>query len=162
MTLLDKQALIDAHMATPHPQQPPPLAAAEEEPDAAKRPLPTFPSSSVATVGSTIATMAANANSARQRFRATERYGSVDSSDTFLSCCNTHPFPSQGSLAGLEELAARGTMAANGSMPAVNISGINRSVRAVNCVIFNVQILQSNSQLAQEVSMGCLKPTVTL
>ena len=132
MTLSDEQALIDAHMATPHPSQPPPLAAAEEEPDAAaKRPLPPFPSSSVATVGSTIATMAANANanSARQqRFRATtERYGSVDSSDTFLSCCNTpHPFPSQGSLAGLEELAARGTMAANGSMPAVNISGINR------------------------------------
>ena len=127
MTLSDEQALIDAHMATPHPSQPPPpLAAAEEE-----RPLPPFPSSSVATVGSTIATMAANANanSARQqRFRAaTERYGSVDSSDTFLSCCNTpHPFPSQGSLAGLEELAARGTMAANGSMPAVNISGINR------------------------------------
>ena len=126
MTLSDEQALIDAHMATPHPSQPPPLAAAEEE-----RPLPPFPSSSVATVGSTIATMAANANanSARQqRFNraATERYGSVDSSDTFLSCCNTHPFPSQGSLAGLEELAARGTMAANGSMPAVNISGINR------------------------------------
>ena len=128
MTLSDEQALIDAHMAAPHPSQPhPPLAAAEEE-----RPLPPFPSSSVATVGSTIATMAANANanSARQqRFNraATERYGSVDSSDTFLSCCNTpHPFPSQGSLAGLEELAARGTMAANGSMPAVNISGINR------------------------------------
>ena len=127
MTLSDEQALIDAHMATPHPSQPPPLAAADEE-----RPLPPFPSSSVATVGSTIATMAANANanSARQqRFNraATERYGSVDSSDTFLSCCNTpHPFPSQGSLAGLEELAARGTMAANGSMPAVNISGINR------------------------------------
>ena len=153
MTLSDEQALIDAHMAAPHPQPPPPLAAAEEEDCASsKRPLPPFPSSSVATVGSTIATMAANANanSARQqRFNraATERYGSVDSSDTFLSCCNTpHPFPSQGSLAGLEELAARGTMAANGSMPAVNISGINRSVRAVNCVIFNVQILQSNSQ----------------
>ena len=127
MTLSDEQALIDAHMATPpHPSQPPPLAAAAEE----ERPLPPFPSSSVATVGSTIATMAANANSARQqRFNraTTERYGSVDSSDTFLSCCNTpHPFPSQGSLAGLEELAARGTMAANGSMPAVNISGINR------------------------------------
>ena len=130
MTLSDEQALIDAHMAAPHPSQPPPLAAAAEE----ERPLPPFPSSSVATVGSTIATMAANANAnsaaRQQRFNraATEqRYGSVDSSDTFLSCCNTpHPFPSQGSLAGLEELAARGTMAANGSMPAVNISGINR------------------------------------
>ena len=31
----------------------------------------------------------------------------------------------QGSLAGLEELAAKGSMAPNGSMPAVNISGIN-------------------------------------
>lgn len=51
-------------------------------------------------------------------------FGSVDSSDTFLSC-NTHPFPSQGSLAGLEELAATGTMAANGSMPAVNIPSFN-------------------------------------
>jgi len=61
-----------------------------------------------------------------KRFRSTveQRYGSVDSSDTFLSC-NTHPFPSQGSLAGLEEMAAKGSMAANGSMPAVNISGIN-------------------------------------
>ena len=129
MALACKQALIDAHMAAPHPQ--PPLAAAEEECASSKRPLPPFPSSSVATVGSTIANMAAaaaaNANTRQQRFRATtERYGSVDSSDTFLSCCNTHPFPSQGSLAGLEELAARGTMAANGSMPAVNISGINR------------------------------------
>ncbi len=53
-----------------------------------------------------------------------DRYSSIDSSDTFLSC-NTHPFPSQGSLAGLEELAAKGSMAANGSMPSVNISGIN-------------------------------------
>ena len=52
------------------------------------------------------------------------RFGSLDSSDTFLSC-NTHPFPSQGSLAGLEELAAVGSMAANGSMPAVNIPGFN-------------------------------------
>ena len=54
-------------------------------------------------------------------------FGSVDSSDTFLSC-NTHPFPSQGSLAGLEELAAAGTMAANGSMPAVNIPSFNNGV----------------------------------
>lgn len=53
-----------------------------------------------------------------------DRYSSLDSNDTFLSC-NTHPFPSQGSLAGLEELAAKGSMAANGSMPAVNITGIN-------------------------------------
>ena len=54
-----------------------------------------------------------------------DRYSSLDGSDdTFLSC-NTHPFPSQGSLAGLEELAAKGSMAANGSMPAVNISVLN-------------------------------------
>lgn len=58
------------------------------------------------------------------RQKSMDRYSSLDSSDTFLSC-NTHPFPSQGSLAGLEELAAKGSMAANGSMPAVNISGIN-------------------------------------
>ena len=56
--------------------------------------------------------------------RLLERFGSIDSSDTFLSC-NTHAFPSQGSLAGLEELAAIGSMAANGSMPAVNIPGFN-------------------------------------
>jgi len=56
--------------------------------------------------------------------RSLDRYSSLDSSDTFLSC-NTHPFPSQGSLAGLEELAAKGSMAANGSMPAVNIAGLN-------------------------------------
>ena len=42
-------------------------------------------------------------------------FGSLDSSDTFLSC-NTHPFPSQGSLAGLEALAAQGSMAPNGSI----------------------------------------------
>lgn len=59
----------------------------------------------------------------QERHRSIDRYSSMDSSDTFLSC-NTHPFPSQGSLAGLEELAARGTMAANGSMPAVNIAGV--------------------------------------
>ena len=40
----------------------------------------------------------------------------------------THPFPSQGSLAGLEELAAVGSMAANGSMPAVNIPSFNNGV----------------------------------
>ena len=47
-----------------------------------------------------------------------EDFGSLDSSDTttYLSCCNTHPFPSQGSLAGLELLAAQGSMAANGSI----------------------------------------------
>jgi hypothetical protein len=47
-----------------------------------------------------------------------EDFGSLDSSDTttYLSCCNTHPFPSQGSLAGLEALAAQGSMAANGSI----------------------------------------------
>jgi hypothetical protein len=56
--------------------------------------------------------------------RLLERFGSIDSSDTFLSC-NTHAFPSQGSLAGLEELAAVGSMAANGSMPSVNIPGFN-------------------------------------
>ena len=121
-----KQALIDAHMATPLPPQPP--LAEEESESPSKHP------SSVATVGSTIANMTAAAAAAAaaagtnsKRFRpSVERYGSVDSSDTFLSC-NTHPFPSQGSLAGLEELAAKGSMAANGSMPAVNISGINRS-----------------------------------
>lgn len=42
-------------------------------------------------------------------------FGSLDSSDTFLSC-NTHPFPSQGSLVGLEALAAQGSMAPNGSI----------------------------------------------
>jgi hypothetical protein len=42
-------------------------------------------------------------------------FGSLDSSDTFLSC-NTHPFPSQGSLAGLELLAAQGSMGPNGSI----------------------------------------------
>ena len=115
-----KQALIDAHMATPLPPQPP--LAEEESESPSKHP------SSVATVGSTIANMtAAAAGTNSKRFRpSVERYGSVDSSDTFLSC-NTHPFPSQGSLAGLEEMAAKGSMAANGSMPAVNISGINRS-----------------------------------
>ena len=56
--------------------------------------------------------------------RLLERVGSIDSSDTFLSC-NTHPFPSQGSLAGLEQLAAVGSMAANGSMISVNIPGFN-------------------------------------
>jgi hypothetical protein len=55
-----------------------------------------------------------------------DRFGSIDSEDTFLSC-NTHPFPSQGSLAGLEELAALGSMAANGSMPAVNIPSFNNN-----------------------------------
>jgi hypothetical protein len=47
-----------------------------------------------------------------------EDFGSMDSSDTttYLSCCNTHPFPSQGSLAGLEALAAQGSMAPNGSI----------------------------------------------
>ena len=59
--------------------------------------------------------------------RLLERFGSIDSSDTFLSC-NTHAFPSQGSLAGLEELAAVGSMAANGSMPAVNIPGFNNQL----------------------------------
>ena len=59
-----------------------------------------------------------------QQRQSVDRYSSLDSSDTFLSC-NTHPFPSQGSLAGLERLAAQGSMAPNGSMPAVNISGVN-------------------------------------
>ena len=59
--------------------------------------------------------------------KSIDRYSSLDSSDTFLSC-NTHPFPSQGSLAGLEEMAALGTMAANGSMPAVNISTTLRTL----------------------------------
>ena len=48
-----------------------------------------------------------------EHYKSMERYSSLDSSDTFLSC-NTHPFPSQGSLAGLEELAAKGSMAPNG------------------------------------------------
>jgi hypothetical protein len=65
---------------------------------------------------------AANAGQGNQR--SFDRYSSLDSSDTFLSC-NTHPFPSQGSLAGLEELAAKGSMAANGSMPMVNFAGLN-------------------------------------
>ena len=103
----------------PPPPQQPPLAHEEESASPAKHPSS---GGGVATVGSTIANMNPVANS--KRFH--ERYGSVDSSDTFLSC-NTHPFPSQGSLAGLEELAAKGSMAANGSMPAVNISGISRS-----------------------------------
>ena len=47
--------------------------------------------------------------------KASGDFGSMDSSDTFLSC-NTHPFPSQGSLAGLEALAAQGSMAPNGSL----------------------------------------------
>lgn len=47
--------------------------------------------------------------------KAAGDFGSLDSSDTFLSC-NTHPFPSQGSLAGLEALAAQGSMAPNGSI----------------------------------------------
>lgn len=47
--------------------------------------------------------------------KSTGDFGSLDSSDTFLSC-NTHPFPSQGSLAGLEALAAQGSMAPNGSI----------------------------------------------
>eukprot|EP00094_Tigriopus_californicus_P006943 TCALIF_06684-PB protein Name:"Protein of unknown function" AED:0.10 eAED:0.10 QI:0/0.6/0.5/1/0.6/0.5/6/2425/542 len=62
-----------------------------------------------------------------------DQYSSLDSSDTFLSC-NTHPYPSQGSLAGLEELAAKGSMAANGSMPAVNISGFSNNVFNGNSV----------------------------
>ena len=61
------------------------------------------------------------------QYKSLDRFGSLDSSDTFLSC-NTHPFPSQGSLAGLEELAAVGSMAPNGSMPAVNIPGFNNGV----------------------------------
>jgi hypothetical protein len=60
------------------------------------------------------------------QYKSLDRFGSLDSEDTFLSC-NTHPFPSQGSLAGLEELAALGSMAANGSMPAVNIPSFNNS-----------------------------------
>ena len=118
-TASTQQALIDATSLPPQP----PLAAEEEEEEESPAKHP----ASVATVGSTIANMTAAAGCNSKRFRpSVERYGSVDSSDTFLSC-NTHPFPSQGSLAGLEELAAKGSMAANGSMPAVNISGINRS-----------------------------------
>ena len=63
--------------------------------------------------------------------KSLDRFGSLDSSDTFLSCA-THPFPSQGSLAGLEELAAVGSMAANGSMPAVNIPSFNNNGVYVN------------------------------
>ena len=65
------------------------------------------------------------------QYKSLDRFGSLDSSDTFLSC-NTHPYPSQGSLAGLEELAALGTMAANGSMPSVNIPSFNNGVCYVN------------------------------
>ena len=60
------------------------------------------------------------------QYKSLDRFGSIDSEDTFLSC-NTHPFPSQGSLAGLEELAALGSMAPNGSMPAVNIPSFNNN-----------------------------------
>jgi hypothetical protein len=60
------------------------------------------------------------------QYKSLDRFGSIDSEDTFLSC-NTHPFPSQGSLAGLEELAAVGSMAPNGSMPAVNIPSFNNN-----------------------------------
>ena len=60
------------------------------------------------------------------QYKSLDRFGSLDSEDTFLSC-NTHPFPSQGSLAGLEELAALGSMAPNGSMPAVNIPSFNNN-----------------------------------
>ena len=56
--------------------------------------------------------------------RLLDHFGSIDSSDTFLSC-GTHPFPSQGSLAGLEQLAAVGSMAANGSMASIHIPGFN-------------------------------------
>ena len=62
-----------------------------------------------------------------QQYKSLDRFGSIDSSDTFLSCA-THPFPSQGSLAGLEELAAVGSMNAQGSMPAVNIPSFNNGV----------------------------------
>jgi hypothetical protein len=57
-------------------------------------------------------------NGGRRSGDAADDFGSLDSSDTttYLSCCNTHPFPSQGSLAGLEALAAQGSMAANGSI----------------------------------------------
>ena len=77
-------------------------------------------------VSSSTATSAA-AIGASSEERLLERFGSIDSSDTFLSC-NTHAFPSQGSLAGLEELAAVGSMAANGSMPAVNMPGFNNQL----------------------------------
>ena len=73
---------------------------------------------------SAAAATSSTAMGASSEERLLERFGSIDSSDTFLSC-NTHAFPSQGSLAGLEELAAVGSMAANGSMPAVNIPGFN-------------------------------------
>ena len=65
------------------------------------------------------------------KYKSLDRFGSLDSSDTFLSCA-THPFPSQGSLAGLEELAAVGSMAPNGSMPAVNIPSFNNNGVYVN------------------------------
>ena len=77
-------------------------------------------------VSSSTATSAA-AIGASSEERLLERFGSIDSSDTFLSC-NTHAFPSQGSLAGLEELAAVGSMAANGSMPSVNMPGFNNQL----------------------------------
>lgn len=98
----------------------------------------------IATVDSTLAFMEMGCMGYYTNRQLMDRYSSLDGSDdTFLSC-NTHPFPSQvhiyeqkqkqsltikltlqGSLAGLEELAARGTMAANGSMPSVNISVLN-------------------------------------
>ena len=69
----------------------------------------------------------ASEGSDTQQYKSLDRFGSIDSSDTFLSCA-THPFPSQGSLAGLEELAAVGSMNAQGSMPAVNIPSFNNGV----------------------------------
>ena len=79
------------------------------------------------TAAAAAALRASSSVASDDQYKSLDRFGSMDSSDTFLSC-NTHPFPSQGSLAGLEELAAVGSMAANGSMPAVNIPGFNNGV----------------------------------
>ncbi len=75
--------------------------------------------------------VASATDSNNDQYKSLDRFGSLDSSDTFLSCA-THPYPSQGSLAGLEELAAVGSMAPNGSMPTVNIPSFNSHQCYVN------------------------------
>lgn len=87
----------------------------------------------IATVDATLACLDLTNKYARQRTSSTrildkqpslEKYYSMcGSSETFLSC-QSQPFPSQGSLAGLEELAAKGSMAADGSLSSVHGMGL--------------------------------------
>ncbi|CAB4064092.1 unnamed protein product [Lepeophtheirus salmonis] len=56
-----------------------------------------------------------------------DHFGSLDSSDTFHSF-STHPFPSQGSLARLEEMATLGSMGPHGSMLTVHDDPANSSL----------------------------------